>query len=152
MLNTSPSPVYAYGHPPTSRSPQHVRSNSGNNYYEDVDPRFAVKQEESHAQFPSALIPGPAGKPTPPDPPDVPNGSCSPTPSETSHFTSISEGPVNPRWRPPLPPGPQQKTDIVLENNPDFELPATLKRGAGVGVAGRMPPLISPEPSRYPMP
>lgn len=148
--NTSPSPVYAYG-APTSRSPVHARSDSGN-YYEDVEPRFAPKQEGGSG-VPSALMPGSgsAGERAPPGPPDdVPGAPSSPALSETSHFTSISERPINPRWQPPPIPE-QQKTNVLLENNPDFELPAARKRGATTTAGGRMPPLPS-ERSRYPIP
>lgn len=68
--------------------------------------------------------------------------------SEASHFTSISERPVNPNWR----PGPQQgggggmvgsqapqsqpqrnrQHDVILGANPDFSIP-----GVGAGRGGR---------------
>ncbi|KAK2752704.1 regulator of ime2 [Arachnomyces sp. PD_36] len=43
-----------------SRSPQHGRSNSGDNYYEDVDPRFAPSDTTNQTRnaMPSALTPG----------------------------------------------------------------------------------------------
>lgn len=43
-----------------SRSPQHVRSNSGDHYYEDVDPRFAQSETSPSTRnaMPSALTPG----------------------------------------------------------------------------------------------
>lgn len=43
-----------------SRSPQHARSNSGDNYYEDVDPRFAQPDTSNSARdaMPSSLTPG----------------------------------------------------------------------------------------------
>lgn len=66
------------------------------------------------------------------------DGSGSERVSEASHFTSISERPINPNWRPdgslsPQPrrgPPPQQRRaeDVVLATNPDFSIP-----GVGVG-------------------
>lgn len=43
-----------------TRSPQHARSNSGDNYYEDVDPRFAQSETNpsTRTAMPSALTPG----------------------------------------------------------------------------------------------
>ncbi|XHG09430.1 hypothetical protein AWENTII_012485 [Aspergillus wentii] len=154
----SPSPVHAYGSPAMDRKPHHTRSGS-DNYYEDVDPRFADEMHDRvpSPRLPSALMPGPIGEPKPKDSvDDVPEGPSSPTSSEISHFTSISERPINPRWRPP-PPRPnmgQLRTNVLLENNPDFDLQAGRGRGgAGTGIGGRMPPMAVPrEPSRYPIP
>ena len=53
--------------------------------------------------------------------------------SETSHFTSISERPVNPHWRappPPVVPYPRRKDDVLLTGNPEFALPSTTGRRA----------------------
>lgn len=136
-MDTGPTPVHAYE---PSRSPQHGRSNSGGNYFEDVEPRFANRQDESSAPLPSTLIPGSAGEP-PNVPDDLPNGTCSPPISETSQFPSISERPVNSRWRPPGRP-PRQTTDVLLGKNPDFEIPATRSRGASTG--GRVPTMPLP--------
>lgn len=107
-------------------------------YYEDVDPRFAE---------PSA-----AKRPNPPPPiqtansyEDIPQGERSPAESERSTFTSISQRGVNPRWNPPPPPpplgqgggggygpnliprrpAPPNRNDMLLNSNPDFELPAS---------------------------
>lgn len=68
-----------------------------------------------------------------------------------SHFTSISQRPVNPRWRPPMQPA-QQRTNMLLEGNPDFDLSAGRQRG-GTGPGGRMPTLSTlREVTRYPVP
>lgn len=80
----------------------------------------------------------------------LPDGARSPggseRASETSHFTSISERPVNPNWRPGSvsggsayggstrgDPTPQRRNqDVLLNANPDFSIP-----GVGVGRPGR---------------
>jgi len=48
--------------------------------------------------------------------------------SEASHFTSISERPVNPNWRPQPGsvgggPEPRRQQDVLLAGNPDFSIP-----------------------------
>lgn len=138
----SPSPVYGQANP----GPQPVRANADViSYYEDADPTLIESRQEpvvSAAPLPSALRPGPAGEPKPMESEDVPEAPGSPTTSEISHFTSISQRPVNPRWCPPPPPvqPAQQKTNMLLENNPDFDLQAGRRRG-GAGPGGRMPTL-----------
>lgn len=132
-----------------------AHSASGNNYYEDVDPRFAEAQEPppENARVPSALLPGPVGESKFPESiDDLSPGARSPASSETSHFTSISERPVNPRWRPPPLPAQQQRA-VLLENNPDFELGPVRGRGGLLGNGSRMPPLpMSRDATRYPLP
>ena len=67
-----------------------------------------------------------------------PNEASSERASEASHFTSISERPVNPNWQPSASerggPGSvaaqRRQQDVILGGNPDFSIP-------GVG-AGRM--------------
>lgn len=91
---------------------------------------------------------GSSGELPPPDPRnDLPEGARSPAASETSQFTSISERPVNPRWRPPRHPLPQRST-ALLDNNPDFDIQPAMARRAP-SVKGRAP--IPQESSRYPM-
>ncbi|KAE8355150.1 SUR7/PalI family-domain-containing protein [Aspergillus coremiiformis] len=148
----SNTPVHAYGTAETARTPHHGRSGAAD-YFEDVDPRFANRNEPAVAnpRLPSALTPGGSGEPKPTG--DLAEGLSSPTTSDISHFTSISERPINPRWQPP--PGPaQQKRNVLLENNPDFDLRAGMRgAGAGAGLGGRMPPISIPrETSRYPLP
>jgi hypothetical protein len=105
---------------------------------------------------------------------DLPDGSRSPAASETSHFTSVSQRPVNPAWRPEMgaPAGqfapygngnpgpgrrPMRQEDAILQANianPDFALPgASPGRGRGRGRGGRgtgmgaMPPATMMGPS-----
>ncbi|KAG2413901.1 pH-response regulator protein palI/RIM9 [Aspergillus terreus] len=145
-VGPSPSPVHAYGARGMNRSPQtHVRSNSGD-YYEDNDPRFANRNESAvgNPRLPTALTPGNNGEQKLTE--GLAEEPSSPTTSDISHFTSISERPINPRWRPPPLPA-QQKRDVLLENNPDFDLRAGAGRGGGAG--SRMPPISA---TRYPLP
>lgn len=83
---------------------------------------------------------------------NLPEGTRSPAGSDTSHFTSISQRPVNPNWRPGWPSGPdggpvpssvsaaqRRKEDIILTANPDFSIPGvTPSRGRGRGRGGGM--------------
>ncbi|KAK0733702.1 SUR7/PalI family-domain-containing protein [Lasiosphaeria miniovina] len=96
-------------------------------YYEDVDPRFA--------EPPVAQRPTPPPIHTTSSYEDIPQGSRSPAESERSTFTSISQRGVNPRWAPPpvpnnyggsvIPRRPVNRpADVLLNSNPDFELPA----------------------------
>lgn len=141
-LSPSHSPVYGLANP----TPEPVRTNAEvTSFYEDADPMFEESRQEpvvSAAPLPTALRPGPAGEPKPMELEDVPEAPGSPTNSEISHFTSISQRPVNPRWVPPTPPvqPAQQRTNMLLENNPDFDLQAGRRRG-GAGPGGRMPTL-----------
>lgn len=197
------SPIQA-----SPNSAQHTRGGS-ENYYEDVDPRFAVNepgseqyqsiiQEHQHpATMPSSLMPGngyannASRMTTPPldntllQPPpqsfrsnhnrrmstDRSNSNSSvdehqhdtrsPDGSENSHFTSISQRPVNPHWRPGYSGGGsgssavaarRRKEDIILNGNPDFSLPgAGIGRGKGRGGApsANLSPGLTP-PGRYP--
>lgn len=121
--------------PPNSNTatqiPGHARYNSADNYYEDVDPRFAEPTEphplqtQSSAPLPSALTAG-----LQPQPPQqgviehaieshhnaylqpsnsydsIPEsthdtGSRSPAVSDGSNYTSISQRGINPAWQPP---------------------------------------------------
>lgn len=147
-------------------APRHVRSSSGDHYYEDVEPRFAEPSEpaSSSGGVPFALMPGgPAGEKPPPlkmPSETVTEGPRSPTASEissTSHFTSISERPVNPRWQGPPGPPPvnraPQTQDMLLGGNPDFELPGNRGQGPRSGRAGRMTPVLEHRGGgRYPSP
>jgi hypothetical protein len=135
-------------------SPFHRRIDSGDNYFEDVDPRFA--------EPPPALVPtpvvvnhsasGPANGNLHPlgldgnnSYEDIQEGARSPTESDRSNFTSVSQRGVNPRWnggprhgqampnrRPVNAP---QRNDILLNSNPDFQLPGG--RGGRGGFPGR---------------
>lgn len=114
-------------------NPNHNRTNSSDNYYEDVDPRFVEPQAlppVNITEVPSSLVPGYNTAPhsarnasnnaylhphsaqpdmgNGSDDPhqEIPSGSRSPATSDTSHFTSVSQRGVNPNWRPPPGMGP----------------------------------------------
>ncbi|KAF9892795.1 regulator of ime2 [Aspergillus nanangensis] len=148
----SPSPVHAYGARGMNRSPQppqHHQPISEDDHFEDVQPRFGNRNMTAagNPRLPTALTPGNNGEQKLTE--ELDEGPSSPTTSDISHFTSISERPVNPRWRPPPLPA-QYKRDVLLENNPDFDLRAGMGRGgAGAGVGGRMPTIKA---TRYPIP
>jgi hypothetical protein len=129
-----PSPLNA-GRPaelPTSHGspPPAPPAAPAGEYYEDVDPRFA---DPPPAQKPST----PAHLQATNSYEDIPPGSRSPTESDRSAFTSISQRGINPRWNPPMPPPPApgsygsnlvprrpvNRSDMVLDANPDFQLP-----------------------------
>lgn len=148
---------YSGGSQPLSnRPPYRARVNSGDNYYEDVDPRFVDSDPttESSGVLPASLTPGGASHSNTQLQPsnsyeDIQEGSRSPAASEASNFTSVSQRGVNPHWGPPAPDmntyprkpvQPQQRRDVLLGNNPDFELPGGNRgRGGGPGREGRMP-------------
>lgn len=160
-----PTPIDqpSQGAPPQQRAP-HARYNSGDNYYEDVDPRFAAPEPAPPASspLPSSLMAGPnpssnlqvdrGHSPTHLEPSssyeDIQDGTRSPATSDNSNYTSISQRGVNPAWRPP-PSGmgmgmggvpnrrpAQQQRDVLLEN-PDFELPSGGRGGRGGFRGGR---------------
>ncbi|CAG9940757.1 unnamed protein product [Clonostachys rosea f. rosea IK726] len=114
----------AWNQTPGRGSPMHGGPAPGaakSDYYEDVDPRFEGRQS-------SNVLP-PAGEPAYED--ARAHGARSPTGSERSNFTSISQRGVNPRWEAP-PPMPhqharrqvQQRQDMLLDN-PDFQVPGS---------------------------
>lgn len=125
---------------PKSRSPAGNKRVSGDNYYEDVDPRFA--------EAPPAATPPHDGNKANIAPlalgvmdDDIHAQGGSRSPSERSEFTSVSQRGVNPNWNagygPPMPrrglnPPPPQRTD-VLNSNPDFEVPGGARRGKSPG-------------------
>lgn len=159
-----PSPLSAV-HPSS-----HVRMNPSGNYYEDVDPRFTdpTPPLQSVTSLPRSLTPG-GGKSShahglpfqpsnfhPPLPGHLepsasyetaPDGAPSPTISDVSNFSPVSQRGINPNWRTPLPGGvsgmgaggipnrrpvqqqqQQQQPKDVLQTNPDFELPQNARR------------------------
>ncbi len=78
------------------------------------------------------------------------DGLISPAASDHSNMTSISQRGVNPNWRPQdgvrpahlgvpsrRPAPPQQQRDMLLNSNPDFELP-----GGPGGARGPAMPII----------
>lgn len=142
-------------------------------YYEDVDPRFAEPARPTPPAMPSSLMPGgfsssnPNLLRNPSDPSlprtasydELPEGSRSPAASEASHFTSVSQRPVNPNWRPEMgaPAGqfapygrrPIRQEDVILEANavnPDFAIPGSGRgRGRGRGRGGNS--ALAPPPA-----
>jgi hypothetical protein len=116
-------------------------------YYEDVDPRF---QDSTSRNAQPPLQGAPSYE-------DMHAGAGTRSPgadSDKSNFTSISQRGVNPRWNaaPPMPgygqqPVPrrpvQQRQDMLLNSNPDFQLPGNRMgspaRGGGPQGPGMVP-------------
>lgn len=137
-----PAPLRPAASPPGSAGAgQHAAETS---YVEDIDPRFAEV--------------APIQRPTPPPVIDtdeaydsIPDGARSPAESEHSTFTSISQRGINPRWpgnpppmmgspmgyqgMPPRRPVPQLN-NVLLDGNPDFQLPGSRAPGRGGGAVG----------------
>lgn len=98
----------------------------------------------------------------------LPAGMRSPTGSDTSHFTSISQRGINPAWRPgpgSYSNGPgttvsaaqRRRDDVVLAANPDFSLPGLQagrggrgRRGGPLPRGGGVATGLTPS-GRYPM-
>ena len=155
-LNQASRPVEL----PSGNNPPHRRTSS-DHYYEDVDPRFAEP-------LPQTVAPGygnnNSGNSLTVQPirgldgqssyEDLQSGARSPAESERSTFTSVSQRGVNPRWngapggagpgfmpnRRPVNP-PQQQRDMLLNSNPDFQLPGGRggPRGGRGGPGGMIP-------------
>lgn len=182
--NPNPNPDQSQQQP--ARAPSHAHYPSGDNYYEDIDPRFAEPEPAMPTAPPSvhptSLMPGGQttdrnGPPTHLQPStsydSIQEGTRSLAESDVSNYTSISQRGVNPDWRPGpgemtapalaprgvlnRKPLPQQQRDVLLQNNPDFELGSGL-RGNGGGdrggtrQQGQIPemPAAGAERSRYP--
>lgn len=140
-----PPPLRPGGSPGGRSSPGIGQMPKESSYVEDVDPRFAE---------PSVVAP-PLFRSTPPTVIDtdetydsIPEGARSPALSEHSNFTSISQRGINPRWPgnqpafeggmgmgiPERRPVPQpQLNNILLDGNPDFQLPGSRTAGRGGG-------------------
>lgn len=156
----------------------HRNQPSSDNYYEDVDPRFASESTNPTNHNPSTQHPQPYNVPhtrmpglanTDPnlhqpihptiehvDPSnrydsfhEPQDGLISPAASDFSTMTSVSQRAINPNWRPqdgnlgvpsrrPVPPQQQQR-DMLLNSNPDFELP-----GGSRGAREAPMPIIHP--------
>jgi hypothetical protein len=184
-----PAQLSHIGLPPVA--PHNTEPSS--DYYEDVDPKFAEPARSNPPPMPTSLMPGgyaqqntsnssflaappPLMNNSDPNLPrtssydDLPDGSRSPAASEASHFTSVSQRPVNPNWRPemgapagqfqpyggpggPMPRRPMRQEDAILEAsaaNPDFAIPGGLPgrgRGRGRGGRGRGGPMGPPPPA-----
>ncbi|KAI9808628.1 MAG: hypothetical protein M1825_003779 [Sarcosagium campestre] len=151
---TEPPPPLPVELPAAQHSPDisanvgRARVNSGDNYHEDVDPRFAPEpltdahaqpqshvQSQSQQQLPTSLTPGygdnydgghQAGQHLHPN--TDRRGSYealhdmarSPAESDNSHYTSVSQRGVNPNWR----PGPNQYHDAMPSRKPVGQGPA----------------------------
>lgn len=107
-----------------------------------------------HPPAPLRQVPGPNGEliPLTSSYENLQEGARSPAESETSNFTSVSQRGVNPNWRPQDGPvsafqtnlGPprriqqqtQMRRDMMLTNNPDFEIPGLTGGGARGGRGG----------------
>ncbi|KFH43561.1 pH-response regulator protein-like protein [Hapsidospora chrysogenum ATCC 11550] len=123
------------GGPADRSTPPPAAQGGPDNYYEDVDPRFAGPSSGGYH-------PEPAHE----DVRAYNGGARSPAGSERSNFTSISQRGVNPHWSPapPMPhqqgrrpPRPhRQRQDMILDN-PDFQVPGARpgggQRGPGPG-------------------
>ncbi|EEQ35582.1 hypothetical protein McanMca71_003010 [Microsporum canis] len=127
-----------------------------NTYYEDVATHFISTSNPDPAFIPSALTPGgTAPEPTEPNTSvDAANGPRSPV-SDISHFTSVSQRGINPKWHPPEWDNPREKVqkqrEALLVSNPDFQLGDPVGRSNSARRGGRMPqvPAMPPMP---PMP
>ncbi|KAL8996580.1 MAG: hypothetical protein Q9169_003919 [Polycauliona sp. 2 TL-2023] len=173
--------------------PGHTRYNSADNYYEDVDPRFAEPPNHHDARLPAGLTAG--LHPQAPQHGIIDNangydnghlqpshsydsipddaGARSPAISDGgSNYTSISQRGINPQWQPPPDHmmgmgGPNRKParnqqsqrNVLLNHNPDFELPIQGGRGAGARLRsasrgqrepGMIPGMDTPAGQRYP--
>ncbi|WYZ39194.1 hypothetical protein EsH8_III_001108 [Colletotrichum jinshuiense] len=111
---------------------------AASDYYEDVDPRFADVPAPAPRAGPPPALQVPLPVPNMYDDAHADAGARSPgAESDRSNFTSISQRGVNPMWKPapPMPgfgqpgpprrPVPPQRQDMLLNNNPDFELPGS---------------------------
>lgn len=135
------------------------RKTFADNYYEDVDPRFA--NPEPLAALPTSLIPG--GNQFAHKPPNR-SSNNSPArfhpsisyesipeegrrPSDASNITSVSQRGVNPNLRPSIAangmgagvipdrnPARSLQQNSVLQSNPDFEIPE--RGGKPTGLRG----------------
>lgn len=162
-MNVSSQPIKL---PPTGLA--HQRNNSGDEYYEDVDPRFV---DPPVAQKPSPKIPTinvPAHIPERsqesrshlhPNPlsnldgnnsynslEELQSGQRSPAESERSTFTSVSQRGINPRWNggatgyggPPMP----NRRPVPQARQEDVLLNDNPDFALPIGRGGRGPPRV----------
>lgn len=145
--NQSSGPSTPRDAPPSNTLPPAAElSGQGNNYYEDVLPRFAGQARSNNN--PPALAEAEYE-----DVHATTGGALSPAESERSNLTSISQRGVNPRWNPNAAPMPgyhqgvpprravqqQQIRQDMLLDNPDFQLPGGRPKGAHRGGPGMIP-------------
>lgn len=145
------SPARSYGPDPERSTPNVPVAGTGSrsDYYEDIDPKFEGTPHQTAYEAPMLHAPPP--EPVYEDVHAVVGGARSPAESERSNFTSISQRGVNPRWepQPPMPnPGfplrrpaqtKQQRQDVLLNNNPDFQLPGSRGQAPNRGGPGMIP-------------
>jgi hypothetical protein len=158
-------PLYQSEPEPTRRdpvpNPTAIRRESDSfiaSYYEDVEPRFDPPVEDNHLDPVDPYASRPHTSPLPPlhanesleqisniDDADTNRSPAASVVSHTSHFTSVSQRGVNPRWQPVPPldeeyfarrvPLPQPKPDStpmdVLNGLSDFEIPRAGRRVSG---------------------
>ncbi|KAG6005727.1 hypothetical protein E4U21_007743 [Claviceps maximensis] len=145
------SPAHSYRPNPeqsASNNMPPVRRGSRSDYYEDVDPKFERIPPQAGHVGPMLHTPS---EPVYEDVHASIGGARSPAESERSNFTSISQRGVNPRWepQPPMPnqgipprrpvPMKQQRQDVLLNNNPDFQLSGSRGQAPGRGGPGMIP-------------
>ncbi|QPG97464.1 hypothetical protein C2857_006366 [Epichloe festucae Fl1] len=146
------SPARSFRPAPEHSNPNMPVARMGprSDYYEDIDPRFDGEPppQTNHG---GPILHTPLNEPIYEDVHAVVGGARSPAESERSNFTSISQRGVNPRWepQPPMPSqGPptrrpvqmkQQRQDVLLNNNPDFQLPGARGQGPNRGILGMIP-------------
>ena len=146
----------------SSKHTTHNRNQSSDNYYEDVDPRFAqpapphpvletlhpTQATQSSATVPSALMPGLVTQTHPViehngeivDPTssyeEIPDGQRSPA-SDHSNMTSISQRGINPNWQ----PGDQQQGRLGVPGRrpvpPQQQRDILLDSNPDFGLSGR---------------
>lgn len=141
-----PPPLRQAGSPGGRASPGNGQIPKESSYVEDVDPRFAEPSVVAPPSFRST--PPPQVLDTDQTYDSIPEGARSPALSEHSNFTSISQRGINPRWPgnqpafqggmgagiPERRPMPQpQLNNILLDSNPDFQLPGSRTAGRGGG-------------------
>lgn len=165
------NPIAQIAELPSPTTANHKRDNSGDNYYEDVDPRFAEQPQASPSEPIPAISNYPANQGLRPlytnqgldgsnSYEDLQAGARSPAESERSNFTSISQRGINPRWNGPpqqdYAPMPtrrpvQPQNDILFNNNPDFQLMGGRggrgRGGVGMRGEGTVPASAYPGPS-----
>jgi hypothetical protein len=125
-----------------------ARSGSRGDYYEDTNPRF----DTTPPSGPTQVQPPQPAEPLYEEAHATAGRARSPAESDRSNFTSISQRGVNPRWEQPHPPMPnqapphrrpvqmkQQRQDVLLNNNPDFQLPGSRGPAPGRGGPGMIP-------------
>jgi hypothetical protein len=120
------------GYPATPGAPQAYQQQSQRMNPEYLHPSYTGGPNDSHNSSDNDI---------PVDQRHASGGSfdgASERASEASHFTSISERPVNPNWQPAAQSGPEpRRQDVLLAGNPDFSIPG-MRGGRGRAGTGPM--------------